>query len=104
MPGEGSRYRFGVTEQRPNLDSPFASWISLPKNVREAVVRLAEEGQPHPDLRVHRIARAWAADVAKQRTWAMVLSAAMAAFSGGAGDLRREFREREQARAIIALH
>jgi hypothetical protein len=33
----------------------------------------------------------------------MVLSAAMTVFSGGAGDLRREFREREQARSIVAL-
>jgi hypothetical protein len=92
-----------MTEQQPNLDSSFATWTSLPKDVCAEVCRCAEAGLPYPDLRVQRIARVWAGDIAKQRTWAMVLSAVMTAFSGGAGDLRREFREREQARSIIAL-
>jgi hypothetical protein len=92
-----------MTEQRPNLDSPFTTWTSLPKDVREEVVRLALAGRPHPDTRVARLAGLWAADISKQHTWGMMLGAAMTALSGGAGDLRREFREREQARAIIAV-
>ena len=90
-------------ELHVDFDSPFTTWSALPTQLRSDVVTLAQSGVSHPDFRVRRLAWEWAAGVANQRTWLMFLGAAMDAFSGAAGDLRRELGQRADARAIVAL-
>ena len=89
-------------QQTPSFGSPFMTWDQVPKEAQAAVVQLAEQGQFHPDIRLARLAYAWAVPVARQRTWAMCLSGALTAVGGGNADMRRELRERRLARAITA--
>lgn len=60
----------------PNLNSPFMTWETLPKEMRQEVVRLAQAGRAHPDERVRRFAWEWARGTATRATWAIVIEAA----------------------------
>ena len=85
------------------------TWEQVSAEVQAEVVRLAEADQLHPDVRLHRLAYAWAVPVAKGRTWAIWLFIAFswvaAALSMGASSPERlgEFRARREARLIVAL-
>jgi hypothetical protein len=92
-----------MAQDEASLDSPFTTWDTLPAATRDEVVRLGLEGDPHPDIRVRRLAWAWAFKAADEGTVGMIASAALSALSGGPGDLRRGFKDREAARVIVAL-
>ncbi len=92
-----------MAQDEANLDSPFTTWDTLQATTRDEVVRLASGGDPHPDIRVQRLALAWAVGACDQSTIGMIASAALSAVSGGPGDLRRGFKDHEAARVIVAL-
>lgn len=92
-----------MEEQRPpDYNSPFMTWDQVPREVRAEVLRLADAGQFASDGRLRRFANAWAAPIAEQRSWEILLSAVMS-LGDGSYDLVGAFRERREARTIVAL-
>ena len=85
----------------PNFGSPFMTWNQIPKEAQAEVMQLAEQGQFHPDIRLARLAFAWAEPVARQRIWAMWLMGVMTVISGTSANIREELREHRLARAIV---